>query len=113
MYVSHHTSTSSRLTDVQISRVPLVGGLILSTLITALVVVSFWGRERSTVGIGDAGVLEIAWLVAHEQRDFQPMLSVKAPTDEDLRTVGRRIMWRGAGEEDLTGESHMLRPYTA
>jgi hypothetical protein len=66
----------------------------LSILLAALVFVLFWGRELHIKGIGDAGVLELAWLLAREQSEFQPLLDVSLPTEEELREVGRRIVWR-------------------
>jgi hypothetical protein len=80
--------------------VAVTAGLVISILITVVVLILFWGRELHIEGIGDAGVLELAWLLAREQSEFQPLLDVNVPTEEDLRKVGRRIAWRASVPEE-------------
>jgi hypothetical protein len=93
-------------TAIQIGEVPLIVGLALSALMTALAALLFRTRVPALDKIKHAGVLELAWLFSRTSADHAPLVSVDVPTDTALRTAGERVRWRGAVEERFEMDEH-------
>jgi hypothetical protein len=89
--------------------VPLLVGLALSVIMAVLVGFLFQTRDPAIKGINHAGILQMAWLFARSPGELMMLREVDESLEEDLRTAGDQIKWRGRAEAEAWDHRSITR----
>jgi hypothetical protein len=77
----------------QLASIPWIAGIVISVLLTLIVYALLRGRDRTLHAVEHDGVLELAWLFAHQPNELQKLKEMNKFDINKVRDAGKDIVW--------------------